>query len=129
MLSPLRQAAERKRILVEILGVDQWADYENAVKNQLGEIAGQIAIFVHDIRRADDEISREPQLLKELDNVTKSFDEAQAKLDSVSAQYDGIGEYDGLVAATTRKPDATGAPYRFAPCRYAGGRGRDRAAE
>ena len=93
----LKTPAERKRILVEILGVDQWADYENTVKDQLGEVAQQIAILEHDIRRADDEISREPQLLKELDNVTKSFDEAQAKLDSVNAQYDVLANTTALL--------------------------------
>ena len=93
----LKTPAERKRILAEILGLDKWTVYEDAVKGELGKIAQEISILEHDIRRADEEISRESQLREALDGLTKSVDEAQVKLDRISAQYDSLANTSALL--------------------------------
>jgi len=93
----LKTPAERKRILAEILGLDKWTVYEDAVKSELGKIAQEISILEHDIRRADEEISREAQLREALEALTKSVDEAQVKLDDVSAQHDSLANTSALL--------------------------------
>ncbi|MCY4537998.1 MAG: SMC family ATPase [Chloroflexi bacterium] len=93
----LKTPAERKRILADILGLDKWTVYEDAVKGELGKIAQEIGILEHDIRRVDEEISRESQLREALEALTKSVDEAQVKLDSASAQYDGLANTSALL--------------------------------
>ncbi|MCY4071788.1 MAG: SMC family ATPase [Chloroflexi bacterium] len=93
----LKTPAERKRILAEILGLDKWTVYEEAVKGQLGKTAQEISILEHDIRRADEEISRESQLREALEALTKLVDEAHVKLDSVSAQYDSLANTSALL--------------------------------
>ncbi len=93
----LKTPAERKRLLAEILGLDKWTVYEDAVKGELGKIAQEINILEHDIRRADEEISRESQLREALEALIKSVDEAQVKLDSISAQYDSLANTSALL--------------------------------
>ncbi|MCY4020722.1 MAG: SMC family ATPase [Chloroflexi bacterium] len=93
----LKTPAERKRILAEILGLDKWTVYEDAVKGELGKIAQEISILEHDIRRADEEIARESQLREALDGLTKSVDEAQVKLDRIGAQYDSLANTSALL--------------------------------
>ncbi len=93
----LKTPAERKRILAEILGLDKWTVYEDAVKSELGKIAQEISILEHDIRRADEEISREAQLREALEALTKSVDEAQVKLDDVSVQHDSLANTSALL--------------------------------
>lgn len=93
----LKTPAERKRILAEILGLDKWTVYENAVKGELGKIAQEISILEHDIRRADEEISREAQLQAALEALTRAVDAAQVKLDDASARYDRLANTSALL--------------------------------
>ena len=93
----LKTPAERKRLLAEILGLDEWTVYEEAVKAELSKSAQEINILEHDIRRADEEISREPQLRDALETLTKSLDEAQVTLDSISARYDKLANTTALL--------------------------------
>ena len=93
----LKTPAERKRLLAEILGLDKWATYEDAVKGDLAKIAQEISILEHDIKRADDEISRESQLREALDGLTASVQEAQAALESISAQYESMANTAALL--------------------------------
>ena len=76
----LKTAAERKRILADILGLDEWTYYEDAVKERLNGIASQIDIIRHDISRINDEIAREPQLTHELDAAANALSLAGERL-------------------------------------------------
>ena len=93
----LKTPAERKRILAEILALDEWRLYEDAVKDDLGKIAQEINILEHDIRRVADEIAREAQLQAALEALTKSLDEAQAALDCLSARYERLANSSALL--------------------------------
>ena len=86
----LKTPAERKRILAEILGLELWSTFEDRTKQVITDTAQRIAILEHDIQRAEDEISREPQLLADMKALSADYDEAQAELDRVSARYDRV---------------------------------------
>lgn len=86
----LKTAAERKRILSEILGLDQWADYQTAAKTRLAANAAEIELMQGELRRIDAEIERAPQLQAELELAQAALDSAQAELDQVSATYEKV---------------------------------------
>lgn len=86
----LKTAAERKRILADILGLEQWTGYEDAVKTRLNGIASQIDIIKHDIKRIDEEIARAPQLADDLDALLASLAEAAARLARAEEAYNRV---------------------------------------
>ena len=108
----LKTAAERKRILADILGLDQWSEYEDVAKERLQGIASRIDLIQHDIKRIDDEIAREPQLASERDEVLSALSEAlerQAQADeayrraanaaaSLRREREGLAELERLIA-------------------------------
>ena len=83
----LKTAAERKRVLAEILSLDQWTDYEDAAKARLQAIASQIDIIKHDFSRIDDEIAREPQLAADRESVSAALTEASDSLRQAEERY------------------------------------------
>lgn len=76
----VKTPAERKAILSEVLGLEQWSVYEERVKAVLSDIARQVDILRHDISKIDEEIAREPQLRLELADAQEAYDEAQNRL-------------------------------------------------
>lgn len=86
----LKTAAERKRILSEILGLDQWANYQTTAKTRLSANAAEIELMQGELRRFDAEIERAPQLQAELESAQAALDAAQAELDRISAAYDKV---------------------------------------
>ena len=86
----LKTAAERKRILADILGLDQWTGYEDAAKERLNALASQIDIIQHDISRIDEEIAREPELTNELEAVMTSLAAAQERLNQAEEAYSRV---------------------------------------
>ena len=83
----LKTAAERKRILADILGLDQWTEYESAAKERLHGIASRIELFQHDINRIEGEIAQEPRLVAERDEVISALAEALERQASADADY------------------------------------------
>ncbi len=83
----LKTAAERKRILADILGLEQWREYEEVVKTRLNGIASQIDIIKHDISRIEEEIAREPQLAVSRDEMLAALAEARARLGRAEEAY------------------------------------------
>lgn len=76
----VKTPAERKAILSEVLGLEQWSVYEERVKAVLSDIARQVDILRHDISKIDEEIAREPQLRLELADAQEAYDDAQNRL-------------------------------------------------
>ncbi len=83
----LATAADRKRILAEILDLEQWTSYEAAAKDQLNRLAGQIDVLQHDISRSEDEFAREPQLRSDLAAVSESLDSTSERLHHASERH------------------------------------------
>ena len=86
----LKTAAERKRILAEILSLSEWSEYENAAKERLHGIASQIEIIKHDINRIDQEIAREPRLAANLNEILAALAAADARLGQAEAAYNRV---------------------------------------
>ncbi len=83
----LKTAAERKRILADILDLKQWTAYEDAVKTRLTSLASQIDIIQHDTKRIDEEIAGEPQLAADLEALLAGLAAARARLGQAEEAY------------------------------------------
>ena len=83
----LKTAAERKRILADILSLEQWSEYEDAAKERLLGIASRIELIQHDIKRIEEEIAREPQLACDRDRVQRTLAEALERQAQADEQY------------------------------------------
>ena len=86
----LKTPAERKRILSDILGLDQWTEYEHAAKERLTGITTQINIIQHDISRIDEEIACEPQLESDQEDVLASLAGARQQLQRADERYSRV---------------------------------------
>lgn len=91
----LKTAGERKRILADILRLDQWTDYEDVAKERLTEIAAHIDIIEHDINRICEEIAREPQLANDLDELLVKQAQARDRLDKAEEEYRRVANAAG----------------------------------
>lgn len=75
-----RTPAQRKQILSDILGLDQWTRYEDQVKEKLKAITSQLIYFDERIKEIDEELARKPSLEAQLKEATKTHEEAQIAL-------------------------------------------------
>ncbi len=86
----LKTAAERKRILSDILGLDRWANYESEAKTRLSAKNAEIDMLQADIRAFDTELAKAPELQAELDSAVEALDAAQAELGAANAAYEKV---------------------------------------
>ena len=86
----LKTASERKRILSEILELDQWAGYEAATKTRLSANAAEVDLLQSDLRAIESEVARLPQLQAELDRASQALDKAEARLNDANAAHDEV---------------------------------------
>ena len=85
-----KTAAERKRILADLLGLDRWAAYDARARDQLNDLSRQIDILAHDIGRIELEIAGEPQLQQQMDAVALEHADAQSELDRITSQHQAV---------------------------------------
>jgi DNA repair protein SbcC/Rad50 len=87
--------AERKKILSDILGLEQWARYEAAAKERLSGIAGNINYFNQSIAEIDEQLARKPMLEADRDNAQESYEAARAALESAEKRRDEVAYAPG----------------------------------
>ena len=75
-----RTPTQRKKILSDILGLDQWTVYEDKVKEKLKNISNQINYFDERIKEIDAELARKPNLEAQLKEASKTHEEAKSAL-------------------------------------------------
>lgn len=76
----LKTPAERKALLAEILDLDVWQDYENAVKTQQQELERNQSVFEFGLQKANEEITRLPQYERDLELANQTLATATAAL-------------------------------------------------
>lgn len=81
-----RTPAERKRILGEILGLERWATYEEAVKERLKEIGNNLHLYQTRIDEIERELARRPALEDELQSAQANHAQAQEALSAAEAR-------------------------------------------
>ncbi|NDJ78230.1 MAG: SMC family ATPase [Chloroflexi bacterium] len=103
----VKTPAQRKEILAEILGLEQWGAYETHAKNTLRQIdhdLGVIAARVEDIERQEAE---EPALRRDLEIAEVALEDAAALREEAEIRYKEVaGAEEQMIAAQSRLAQA-----------------------
>ena len=83
----VRTAAERKRVLGDILGLDRWAVYEERAKERLRAIQTEAEVTELRLQEIDAELSRRPEYEAELEAAQAAVAELGAALEGAQAAY------------------------------------------
>lgn len=87
--------AERKRILSDILGLDQWAAFEERAKEKLKAIEQGVNFCDQRIREIEADLAREPALAAELEAARSSHAQAEALLATAQEQMKALQHVAG----------------------------------
>ncbi len=74
--------AERKKVLADILGLDQWRDYEEVAKERATQAKAQINVLEVQIREIDRELATRPALEQDYFSAEKTHAEANIALEN-----------------------------------------------
>jgi exonuclease SbcC len=74
--------AERKKVLADILGLDQWRDYEEVAKERASQAKAQINMLEIQIREIDRELATRPALEQDFLSAEKIHGEANIALEN-----------------------------------------------
>ncbi len=87
-----KMPAQRKQILSDILGLDQWAVYEDAAKEYLRAIDNTLQVTEVQLREIEFELAKEPRLREILAEARAAQQEAQVALTAAETR---LAEVEG----------------------------------
>jgi exonuclease SbcC len=101
----VKTAAERKRVLGDILGLDRWATYEDRAKQRLRAIEMAFEAIRLRLEEIDAELDRRPEYRTQLasaqaavDELSEALDEAQRAYQRVEAARTELGHLETQIA-------------------------------
>jgi exonuclease SbcC len=86
----VKTAAERKRVLSDILGLDRWADYEERAKGRLRAIQNETEVIELRLQEIETELARRPEYEAELQEAQATVETLSAALQEAQAAYQRI---------------------------------------
>lgn len=86
----MKTPAERKRILSDILGLEQWAIYEERVKDKLKELDRAVASIDGILQSIEEELAKEPQYQRDLESAENAHEIAQDALVEAEARLEEV---------------------------------------
>ncbi|QPC82815.1 SMC family ATPase [Phototrophicus methaneseepsis] len=90
----VKNPAERKRILGEILGLDAWRVYEDRVKRQLKTIRTELSNFDGRLQEIQAELAKEPQYLREKQQAEEAYAQAEQALNAAEVLLAEVADAD-----------------------------------
>ncbi len=76
----VKTAAERKRVLGDILGLDRWTLYEDQAKKRLREIRTEAEVIELRLQEIEAELARQPEYETQLETARKAVEELSVAL-------------------------------------------------
>jgi len=89
--------AERKKTLSNILGLDQWAEYEKHAKERASASKAEADTLNARIREIEKDIAERPALMGQLDLERQRYAEAQARLEAARARTEELRAVKNLL--------------------------------
>lgn len=83
----MQSAANRKRILTEILNLDIWAMYEKRAKERLVEIEADINATIAEIKKLETDIEQEPGFQREFERASQEYEHAHDQAEQAGDAY------------------------------------------
>ena len=82
--------AERKKILSDILGLEQWSVYEDRVKTKLKDLDTAVASIDGALGTIEEELAKEPQYKRELETAENAYDLARVALKEAETRVEEV---------------------------------------
>ncbi|MEZ4671087.1 MAG: SMC family ATPase [Anaerolineae bacterium] len=95
--------AQRKQILSDILGLEQWAKYEDSAKDTLKNIANELQVIEQRIKDIDEELAKEPRLQEILVEAEAAQQEAEAALKVAEEKLAEVAEAPAQMKAAQER--------------------------
>ncbi len=96
----LKPPAERKQVLADILGLEQWEEYDRRAKERLDEVKGELSRIAYQLEEIDKELAQRGDIEKELEVAQadvvrlsaerEQADAAQREIDLVDQKLQGV---------------------------------------
>jgi exonuclease SbcC len=86
----VKTAAERKRVLGDILGLDRWAEYEERAKARLRTVESEVRAVELRLEEIETELARRPEYEVELEAAKRAVEELGAVLEKAQLAYQQI---------------------------------------
>lgn len=80
-----KTAAERKRVLFDILGLEVWEIYRERAKAKIDRLNAEEQFLLLRLRELEEELGREAEYQRQRDDAQKVFDDAEARLREAEA--------------------------------------------
>lgn len=93
----VKQPADRKRLLSEILGLEQWEHYEEKVKERLKTIEGELRMLEATIAGINEELQKEPRLRAEEQDAQTLHAEAEQNVLIAEARLAEVAHAPGAL--------------------------------
>jgi exonuclease SbcC len=104
-----KRPAERKRILSDILGLEQWRKYEERTKEEIKQIRVEIAGLDGAIHEIDEQLKHEPQHRRDLERYTAEYEAADAELQAAIKSMNEVAHAENDLKNTQRQQGDTSA--------------------
>jgi DNA repair protein SbcC/Rad50 len=95
--------AQRKQILSDILGLEQWAKYEDAAKETLKNIANELQVIEQRVKDINEELAKEPRLQQILVEAEAAQQEAEAALKIAEEKLAEVAEAPAQMKAAQER--------------------------
>ncbi len=106
----VKTAAERKRVLGDILGLDRWTVYEERAKERLRVIRTEAEVIELRLREIEVELARQPEYETELeaaqasvDGLSTALQEARAAYQQIETARTELGHAEAQIAETAER--------------------------
>jgi exonuclease SbcC len=86
----VKTAAERKRVLGDILGLNRWTEYEERAKERLRTIESEARAVEMRLDEIEAELARRPEYEAELEGAKETVEELGAALEKAQAAYQQV---------------------------------------
>lgn len=93
-----RTPAERKQILSDILGLSDWATYEERAKERLKKVTSEVDYFQRRIAEIERELARRPNLLADKHQAETLLSEAEQALKLAQERLDAVRDAPRLLS-------------------------------
>ncbi|MCA9883880.1 MAG: SMC family ATPase [Anaerolineae bacterium] len=90
----VKNPADRKRILGEILGLDAWRVYEDRVKRQLRTLRTELSNFDGRLQEIQAELAKEDQYLREKEQAEAAYAQAEEALQAAESLLAEVADAD-----------------------------------
>ncbi len=104
-LFTVKTSGERKAILANILGLDQWSSYEKSARDKISDLRSDLKVFDAEIANIDRELLRKEDYEADLKNAQTQLEGLEAQLKAAEQELADVTQARQKLADARRRID------------------------